>query len=112
MDLLRGTGNYGKLSRNDPHSCCYLGGVEVSILGVYHGIKTINNIIVYRCVSDEITPKKHMAIFRGKMMFFRKHQIWGYHLFRLTVGHGKIHHEIKNGKPSISIRAIYTIANC
>ena len=27
-----------------------------------------------------------------------------------TVRHGKIHHAIKNGKPSISIRAIYTMA--
>ena len=30
----------------------------------------------------------------------------------LTVRHGKIHHAIKFGKPSISIRAIYTMANC
>ena len=29
----------------------------------------------------------------------------------LTVRHGKIHHAIKNGKPSISIRVIYTMAN-
>ena len=27
-----------------------------------------------------------------------------------TVRHGKIHHAIKNGKPSILIRAIYTMA--
>ena len=28
------------------------------------------------------------------------------------LSHGKIHHAIKNGKPSISIRVIYTMANC
>ena len=36
-----------------------------------------------------------------------------YHLvMTFTVRHGKIHHAIQFGKPSISIRAIYTMANC
>ena len=56
--------------------------------------------------------KKHGPVLdpdpaKSMILFFLKCE---YPAWFLHKKHGKIHHAIKNGKPSISIRAIYTMA--
>ena len=65
-----------------------------------------------RSVLDGLIHQKYgdfVVFFLEKIGMFT---IWLWHVMTNSSRTGKIHHAIDIGKPSISIRAIYTMANC